>query len=166
MIRPNAALVLTMLCAFAPSLEAQRRELHPVAQGERVRVIVPRSWRSAEMEIGTVEYVSADSIVLQVEGSGKSFATPSVRGMRVDVSRGRGDPRRGAGFGALTGLVAGLLVGYAAGEDCGPQSFVCFDRSETVPAFALGGMVAGAVLGALMNAGERWERARLPSRGQ
>jgi hypothetical protein len=107
--------------------------------------------------------VSSDSIALQPESGGGPFATPAKRGMRVDVSRGPGDPRRGAAFGALTGLLAGVLVGYVAGEDCGAESFVCFDRSETVPGFALGGMVGGAVVGALMSTGERWERARMPA---
>ena len=152
---------LALLVALPAYGQAQAR--HTVSAGERAR-LVSGNWRRAEIAIGVVDTASPDSIVLRLERSGERYAMASDRLRRVDVSRGRGDVRRGAAIGMLVGGLAGGAIGFAAGDDCDADAFICFDRSETTPVGLFFGAILGAGLGALTNMGERWEPAALPAR--
>ena len=76
------------------------------------------------------------------------------RVQRLEVSKGfnRGPNVR---KGALIGLVAGGVIGFAAGEDCSDAAFICFDRPSTSLAGATVGVGLGVLIG-LVGSTEKW----------
>lgn len=150
-----AAPALVLLLAMPTELRAQST---PLAPGHRVRISAPVI--RGESFVGTVESLSADTLV--VRSLGARLAVPLSSLETIEVSRGRASRARafawtGAGVGALAGLVLGA-VGHAS---CESDSTCFFDDpfSELfAAALVVGG--AGAALGYFIGSQvevERWE---------
>ena len=136
--------------------------LDAVVAGERVRVTV-RSGRSTHVLTGQV--VAVDSTVLRLTaGARDTFRIERATVAELWVSRGQRSRSGAAGLGLLFGGVAGGGLGYAAGDDCDADAFVCFDRSDTALAGALAGGLLGALVAATLGGGERW--MMVPLRGR
>lgn len=162
------ALAAAAACTTLPEYEAQRPmpastpvpdRLEAIARGDRVAVDHASGGGRVRRLVGRV--VRADSLGLTVRTDRETLLVDRAALRDVWVSRGRKPRARGAGFGFLGGLLVGGLVGYGAGEDCGGDDFICFDRSDTTPVFALVGGLLGAGIGALAGGGENWVRVPL-----
>ncbi len=73
-----------------------------------------------------------------------AVATSQIKEVRF-IRRGE-SALQGMGFGFLFGAV----VGYAAGEDCPPNAFICFPREEVAVVFGLTGALIGLPIGAII----------------
>lgn len=73
-----------------------------------------------------------------------AVANSQIKELRF-ISRGKG-----AGQGMGFGLLVGGIVGYAAGEDCPPNAFLCFPREEVAVALGLTAALIGAPIGAAL----------------
>ena len=136
--------------------------LETIAVGERVRLQI-RSGRGMHVLTGRVTTV--DSATIRVSaGASDTFHIEQSRVMELWVSRGQRSRSSAAGVGLIFGGIAGGGVGYALGEDCNADGFVCFDRSDTSLAGALAGGVLGGTLGAVVGGGDRWKS--VPLRGR
>ena len=63
---------------------------------------------------------------------------------------------------AVIGLAIGGFVGFAAGDDCSEEDWVCFPRSETAMGGAALGVTIGYVIGLIAGGGERWKETAIP----
>ncbi len=70
-----------------------------------------------------------------------AVATSQIKEVRF-IRRGE-SALQGAGFGFLLGAV----VGYAAGEDCPPNAFLCFQREDLALGFGILGGLIGLPIG-------------------
>ena len=70
-----------------------------------------------------------------------AVATSQIKEVRF-IRRGE-SALQGMGFGFLLGAV----VGYAAGEDCPPNAFICFPREEVAVVFGILGGLIGLPIG-------------------
>ena len=136
--------------------------IEAVAHGERVLLSVQRG-RGAQVVKGRVLAADTAGVRLAAE-AGDTLSIERARIMELWVSRGTRSRGSSAGRGFLFGTLAGGGLGYAVGEDCGGDSFVCFDRSDTALGGALAGGVVGTLLGAAFGGGEHWKRVPLPGR--
>ena len=132
-----------------------------VETGTRVRVMAP----GVGTIVGALVASDAEAVTLQT-AKGDLRRIPRAELRRLDVSRRPG--RRGRG--ALIGLAAGAVGGYIWAASTNPDgctrseyNFCFFDgplftdeQSGAMGAVALGAL--GAVVGALVAPGERWER--------
>lgn len=145
-----------ILALFAPAILAGQETLQP---GDRIRTLGMAGtyeWRQP----GVVVSASRDSAVVRLAGRPEGMTTLAfsnlevVRGQRTQAGRGA---LVGLGVGALTGF----LLGFAGGEDCTGQEFICFDRPSMGMIGATLGMPTGAVIGAVVgrfNKTDRWVR--------
>jgi hypothetical protein len=144
-----AALLVPGLAAAQPALDS----------GARVRVMKALNPYEPR-QTGQLITVTGDSAVIKLNidpGSTRTYALS-----RLEVAQGqRTNALKGAGIGAVTGVVVGFALGYAGGNDCRPDSMVCFKRSEIgmagAVAGALFGTTAGAVIGRLTTT-DKWVR--------
>ena len=143
-----------LIALVVPTLLAGQ-ELQP---GEKIRTVgLPgSSWRQP----GVVVSSTRDSAVVRLAGRPQGMST--VAFSNLEVARGQ---RTQAGRGALVGLgvgaLAGFVLGFAGGEDCTGQEFICFDRPSMGMIGATLGMPTGAVIGAVVgrfNKTDRWVR--------
>jgi len=147
-----------------------------IAPGDRVRVMAPSI--SADLLVGTVLEVGADTCLLAIEGHAPPYSLPFTSIRRLDLSRGtRSNTGKGAKIGAVIGAGLGaVLGGLIATEErlvnpsCDPDNnlFGCQTEETTdyavVAAFAVGLAVVGAGAGALIGAvskSERWKAVPL-----
>ena len=167
---PRLGLILSVVVATAvvpatsPAQSTASATSH-LAEGTRVRVLAPPR---AGPFIGAVVSHSADSLVLRIDADGRSIALPTVEVSQVDVSVGsRTHMLRGAGTGALAGIIVGAMLGYATLEElrCTPDNEYCIDTKTIMMggAAVIGalGTVAGFLAG--MRSTEEWTPA---SRGR
>lgn len=73
-----------------------------------------------------------------------AVATSQIKKVRF-ISKGTG-AMQGAGFGFLLGAI----VGYAAGEDCPSDSFICFPREDVALALGFISALIAAPVGAII----------------
>jgi hypothetical protein len=154
---PAFALAAVVLVAPRAGAQRSRADTLPIGSGARVRVTSP----SLEPAVGEVLASSADTLVLQLDGSANTLSIPLDALMDLEVSRGMHDRRREYG-------VAGMIVGFGitaargAHESCGLGNS-CFHRD--LRRGIVGGL-AGALLGVLVGSQptERWERVPLGRR--
>lgn len=149
-----ASLVAMLVVMATVDLSAQQEM--PVEPGDRVRVSAPGVVEG--QVVGTIEKLSPDTCVLQVEDQLWPVVLPLASVTRLEVSRGSGSK---TGLGILIGAGVGFLGGYLIGtqsslcEECGGSS-----SGKTGLAFGtflgLLGAAAGGELGA-KNRVERWE---------
>ena len=164
---------LVLLSSFSVGELWAQEALIPV--GSRVRVWTQadaKAHPSGPKTMGTVTLVSADTLVLQPEGSAGTTSVPLTSVTRLDVTRG---PERwsrsavkGGAIGATVGALLGVLtqLGPTDIEGCDSEVFQCDrERDFVFAAVSLGGIgaAAGAVIG-IARGGERWERVPVPGR--
>ncbi|MCG6926800.1 MAG: hypothetical protein LJF30_16005 [Acidobacteria bacterium] len=168
---PRGALVA--LCVGAglsglpcPSLAQDARR---VETGSRVRLTLLSSGKKV---VGRFVEANDDTLVLHRKGDDDLdlFRVPRRDVVKVEVSERRSRKGAGAGYGALAGIGAAIVVGLIAGESCSPPpaenswltfteslaSSLCFGRTETALLTGVLTVPAGALLGAAVAPGERW----------
>ena len=99
---------------------------------------------------GTLHRLTPTQIVLAQDGTRRSLTLRSVDSLWV-ARRATG---KGTLIGALVGLGAGAIIGAAAaegGNDTPPAAWVAI--------YGGAGLLSGAVVGAVVGSGKRWERA-------
>ena len=142
-----AALVLTL----SSTLAAQREAPYGPVAGTRVRVSAPAL--DDRLIYGRVVALGGDSLVLAASSGVARTRIPVIEVQRIEASRGRDRfmyALRGAGIGAVVGLVAG---GFAARDSDAGMAGIAF--------IFIGGALGvpvGAAAGALA-APERWQVA-------
>lgn len=153
--------LLAILLSVIPlaSLPAQSEQAVPA--GARVRITTADT--SPVVVIGELIAVSESAVSVRRELDSGDVTIPRALVYRLEVSDGT---NRGASArkGGLIGIVIGGLVGFALGEDCGPDAGICFPRSETAVAGAGVGAAAGALIGFMAGASERWRNTGVPAR--
>ncbi len=184
MIAPRIALLVAALVLTA-SVDLPGQQEPPVAPGDRVRVIVRtiddsdlylltpgtavrrRRRSSSHRLVGTLVAVSADTVVLEVEGRADPLALPLASVTSLEVSRGQ---KSRVGKGALIGGVVGAVIGGVLGA---VSIGICQspDNTHFVPCWlnipivaGLGGAVGagvGAGIGAASGPADRWETVPL-----
>ena len=139
----------------------------PAVSGARVRVTAPAV--SGARLVGTVIGIDETRLTLSA-GKGRTVEVPRSAITRLEVSRHPSRRGKGAGIGALVGVGAAIVIGVAAGDDCGsrparPEELdlverldfnLCFGRGELALASALLTVPLGTVLGYAAAPGERW----------
>jgi hypothetical protein len=137
------------------------------ALGAGIRV---RAWRadsSAVPVMGTVAGGPRDTLVLEQGTAGPRVAIPLTQVRRMDFQRGwRNRAGPGIVLGAVTGVVAGGLIGRQWGEkDCAAVVGPCIDRGTTgilaAVAFGAVGTVVGGMVGRAIKL-DRWVPAPWP----
>ncbi len=154
----GALVLLSMLLGSAAL--AQRDS--SIAPGARVKLALAHPQKRSLVYTGTVVAVTDSSVVLRPDRARWETEIPRDSIARVQLSRGK---QRGhtALRGVLIGAAAGAALGAVAGEDCSHSTeFICFDRSETIPAGALAFGGLGGLVGFLIG-GERWSAPLAPA---
>jgi hypothetical protein len=167
----STSMALVTLLAITPlvSLAAQTEPL--VLVGKRVRITIPDTMGTSEpptsarplVVIGQLVAFNDSTMSVRNEAGSADVTLARARVQRLEVSTGS---TRGvsAMYGALIGLGAGGILGYAAGDDCSDREFICFPQEETAVAGAFLGAALGGLIGLLVGHGERWQDTALPAR--
>lgn len=154
---PSIAVALLGLVSIP--LAAQTYQPPPV--GTRVRITMPdtsptpnRARDRSRPMVGRITAVTDSVMSVRPDAASADVPVLLSRVHRLEVSKGfnRGPNAR---KGALIGLVAGGVIGFAAGDDCSSQDWVCFDRPSTSLAGAAAGVGLGAIIG-LVGSTEKW----------
>ncbi len=128
-----ATLALILLVAAPRSTWASPEERTPARTFAQLR-------DGGELLAGSIIRVSYRSV-----SGHTAVLTGKLAESRVDLVERRS---RKVGKSAATGLLAGGVLGFAAGQDCSTSSdFICFGRGETALGLGLVGTVLGALLG-------------------
>ena len=140
-------------------LAAQTHQPPPV--GTRVRITLPdtspaprRDRDRSQPIVGRITAVTDSVMSVRPDGASRDVPVPLSHVQRLEVSRGF-DLGPNVRKGALIGLVAGGVIGFATGEDCSNADWVCFDRPSTGLAGAVVGVGLGALIG-LVRSTEKW----------
>ena len=174
MRRAVAHIAVAVLLTPFPSVIAQGGPL--VARGERIRVThhcpepgAPHSVPWCKIHTGTVDVLTADSLVLTLAAQGTRLTVPiaSVDYMRVQrrLSRATMVGRGAAIGGGMLGTL-GLAFGLSTMNECRGLSFSpCGGNLGTaLLVFAImgtGGATIGSVIGLVSPRGQRWEEVPL-----
>ena len=166
-VLPMALFLLTALS----SVSAQERPLRlgpgqrvrPVPEGDTVRVWA-RDFGLNKTKVTVLGWADSTVQFERLRLPPDSLTIPFGGVTRLDVLRGKNKAlgiRRGATIGGGIGVLAGLLIGSAAGvSDC--TEFLCgLDALN----YVFGGMLLGAGVGAGVGASyppDRWVRVNLP----
>jgi hypothetical protein len=112
--------------------------------------------------IGPVVALRDSTISIGSDSTSSEVTVPLTQIERLEVShRDRGESAR---TGGLIGMIVGGVVGYAAGDDCTEQSFICFDHTDTAMFGASAGAGLGLLVGYLAGGQERWRETTMPLR--
>jgi hypothetical protein len=134
-----------ILALLVPAVVAGQGSLQP---GDKIRTISrPRTWERPQQ--GVVVTTVADSAVVRLAINPQAPVTLAFS--KLEVARGQrrlGGP--GALIGLLTGGVAGFAIGYAGGDDCTHDEWICFDRRSTGAIGAVGFGAIGTLVGAIV----------------
>jgi hypothetical protein len=139
------AFVLATLSAPSPA-----QDMPELAPGARLRVA--RTSING-LVVGTVVVADGRGLTLDIKGKTEPLLVLYRDITSIEVSRGGRSRGKGAQIGALVGAAAGILLGVGA---CGNNCAVTTGSAAVM----LGGMGAGggALLGAVVTPGERWEK--------
>jgi hypothetical protein len=158
----TALTALALLAALTPApATAQLPSDSSLAPGTRVRLFLggdsrdERDARRPVLYVGTLVGATEHSIVLRPDRSRDTVELSRDSISRAQTSLGR-RTHQTAVKGLAIGAVAGIVIGFAAGEDCSNNDFICFSRGETVPLGGLLGGALGGLVGALVGSRERW----------
>lgn len=154
----------------ATSLRAQQS--WPERIGSRVRVnVAADSLGPAHVIIGTLVAVGDSALLIRPRRirppeTAMEQSVPLSRIQRFEVSTGK-SRGTGAKYGGMLGLGAGMLFGFALGdelEDCTSSQLFCLGTSLHVVAGGVLGLGLGAVIGAIVGGGDRWQAQPVPVR--
>jgi hypothetical protein len=160
-------LLTIALASLAAAPLASQTEQAP-AIGSRVRITLPDTvpaTNAAEeprplIVTGKIIAIGDSTLLVRAGADDVSISRDLIQ--RFEVGTGT-ERTRTAQVGTVVGLVIGGVLGYASGEDCMVEDFICFTREDT----AMFGGAIGAVLGAAIGfaaGGVRWRDAGLPAR--
>jgi hypothetical protein len=160
-------LVLGLIAVVLGVGLAQADEPARVAPGPRVRLTAPSV--SGQRLVGTVVGLDDATLTLQRQGGKERLQVPRGAITTTEVSWRRSRKGKGAAIGALVGLGAAVVVGFALGDNCGntvPElelfiSFACHTKAEFAAATAILTVPAGALLGLAVAPGEKWQPSSL-----
>ena len=140
-------------------LAAQTHQPPPV--GTRVRITMPdtspapnRARDRSRPIVGRITAVTDSVVSVRPDAARADVPVILSRVQRLEVSKGFNlgpNVRKGA----LIGVVAGGVIGFAAGDDCGQEDWICFDRPSTTLFGAVAGLGLGALIG-LVRSTEKW----------
>lgn len=154
-------LALLASVSVAPVFSTVAQARSSVVVGDRIRVVIAQP--AGTPLVGTVSAVTADSLLLQVEGTAAPLAIEKSTIMKIDVSKGRhGHTGKGAGIGLGLGVLGGGIAGAIDEAHCNGICFLNTDASVEAGAIVFGalGAVAGALIGTFARS-ERWRPATL-----
>jgi hypothetical protein len=143
------------------------QEAPPLSVGQRVWVRSRTVSGALDAGIkGMLESLTADSIQVRAKAGTPAVSLGMSPQTRLFVVTGRrSSTGRGAAIGAGVGALAGAVIGFAGGEDCSADQWLCFDRGTVAAggALALGGvgLVAGIIVGAF-SSHDVWSQAGWP----
>lgn len=154
-----SALISTIIVVSASPIAAQ--SVSALQSGARVRIDVAGkgSFRGLLLE------PPGDSVRVSTLSGARAVARTEVKRVRVSRGReGRGvSMLRNGGWGALIGLVGGVVLGFADGDD-DSRDWFAMSASEKAAVgglfFSGVGLVTGSLVG-LGTPGERWENVTL-----
>lgn len=174
MTRIGFLLPFTLLAIAPPALAARAAAQDApavVTAGDRVRITASTRADSAgaaeappRMLVGRVVALEDSALVIaQMDRSATHQRIPltAVRSVERSVGTSRASGTR---TGAAIGLAIGALFGYASGDDCSEEAWICFDRGDTAVFGAGIGVCVGAIAGFAVGSMERWAPATLPGR--
>lgn len=160
----NILLVSALGLLAAP---VQSQSAAPSSIGQRVWVRSRTGSGALDTGVkGTLEGFTGDSLQVRSRAGGPTVSVGLGAATQLFVSTGRrSSVGRGAAIGGGVGALAGAVIGFAAGQDCSPGEWLCFDRGTVAAgaAIALGGvgLVGGIIVGAL-SSHDTWGRAGWP----
>ena len=138
------------------SAGAAAQQVASLEAGARVRMGVGQKHNV----VGTVIDVSADSVRIRTSAGLQSVSVGQIETLRFSEGRqgkGRSMLRKG-GIGAGLGVLGGLILGIADGDD-DPQAWFAMSAGEKAAVggvfFGGLGLIVGSIVG-LINEGERW----------
>ena len=148
----------TLLALLSIVGVASAQPEQPIATGARVRVTTVNSPSAV---IGELVAVNDSALLVRRHLDSSDVSIPRTLVHRLEVSRGT---TRGASArkGALIGLAIGGVVGFAAGEDCSSEDFMCFDRGTTAAIGMMSGVSIGGLIGLVTGGAERWRDTAVP----
>jgi hypothetical protein len=142
----SACLLLLLVPALGRTEQGTPPDLAP---GARVRVLAPTV--SSKPLTGTIRSLSEDAVTLSVEGHDERVTLARGSILRVEVGQGR-NRRKGLLVGGVAAAAVGAVVG---GIGCRDSSD--FDSWQCATILGGLGFAAGAGVGAIVGAGERWQ---------
>jgi hypothetical protein len=157
-MRGHILAACTLLLGSTPVLPAPlvAQDVPTVTVGSRLRVTFID--RASRRMVSRLVERSGDTLMLAASDTSAAVAVPLDAVRTLEVSRGRGNRGASAVKGLLIGGFAGAALGFLAGDDCGANQWLCFDRGTMAASFGMSGAVAGAVGGVLGGGRERWEK--------
>lgn len=137
----------------APFVRGLAQTSPAVDTGTRVRVTAPTLGLSRQEAV--IEALHLDTLVLRTEAT---IAIPRASLTRLEIYGGRhSHPWRGAGIGALGGLLVGGTIGFVACENYTVTTPTgvgnCLDSREGAQIILVAGLGLGAAGGALLGLG-------------
>ena len=137
----------------APFAQGAAQMSPSLVPGERVRVTAPVL--GLDHREAVVEALRLDTLVLRTEAT---IAVPRTSLTHLETYSGRrGHPWRGAGIGALGGLLVGGAIGFVACENYTVTTPTgvgnCLDSHEGAQIILVAGLGLGAAGGALLGLG-------------
>jgi hypothetical protein len=145
-----------LLLSLTSPLFAEERAAMP---GPRVRVVAPSV--AKHDIVGQLARDDDENLTIErVNGEGaatKTFVVPRAQVTRVEVSQARSKKGKGALIGAAAGLAVGVGLGLATGDTNCSGRWLCFNQEETSAIWSILTVPTGALVGALVAHGERWE---------
>jgi hypothetical protein len=161
--------VVTMLALLivVSSVAAQADEEGLI--GKRVRITTSNPTPPGDHQrgarpmvvIGELTATSDSTMSLRQSETMDEVTVSLSRVQRLEMSTGS-DRGASAAKGAFIGLAIGGVVGFAAGDDCSQQDFICFSRDDTAMGGAAAGLTLGLLIGLIAGGGERWEETTIP----
>jgi hypothetical protein len=155
----GCAALLSAMGALSLPAQAMRPDL--VGSRVRVTLLAPEPGTESRIVVGNLVAVGDSALSIRPLGTTAEERVATSRVQRFEVRAGR-NRAAGGRLGALIGLGSGLMLGYALGDDCTSQDWICFDRDETTAGGAVLGAALGAGIGLLVGRGDRWREAPVP----
>jgi hypothetical protein len=145
------------------------QDLADIAPGSRIRVVP----LSGPVQVGTLQSVGDDGLSLMVDAGGtETFPASAIQKIQVPDGKNRLKPGLiGGGIGFAAGLIIGGLTSGDCTGDCDDPFGVGsgpVESAGTAAGALIGGVVfgaAGAAIGALGFARDRWRDLEARSRG-
>lgn len=141
------------LAVLAGSGSAVAADPANAAPGSRVRVTT-----ASDRLVGRFVELRGETLVLARDARGETETLRVDRREVVTIELSEHRSRKGswAARGALAGVLAAIVVGVAAGDDCSSGDSLCFDHGTVALGTAILSVPVGALVGAAVAPGEKW----------